>query len=54
MIKKKNKATSLQKLMDNLHKELHKEICEEFRKKISLIMKNYNEKHVFNVDETLF
>lgn len=28
------------------------EVCEEFRKKISLILKDYDEKDVFNADET--
>ena len=30
------------------------EVCEEFRKKISLIVKDYDEKDVFHVDETGF
>ena len=31
---------------------IDEEICEEFKKKISLIVKNYDEKDVFNADET--
>ena len=30
------------------------EVCEEFRKKISLIKKDYDEKDVFNADGTFF
>lgn len=48
--KKRNNITFLKMCGESA--SVDDEVCEEFRKKISLILKDYDEKDVFNADET--